>query len=232
MGLIKQSPTSAPVTASPFSMKDIEGHARTILLRAKQQADQLLAAAQAEAEAMKAAAHADGLAEGHALGVAQGLEEGRALGHEQALGEAKAELSAAAGALAAAMSHLDASRRRLEADGLRDVIELAIAIARRVTKRQGAFDPGVLAANLNEAMKLVVSAADVRVAIHPAQRATLDEALPKLSIEWPALAHVQVVEDETLAPGGCRVFTKQGMVDADLDRQLDRVVGDLLPAPT
>jgi flagellar biosynthesis/type III secretory pathway protein FliH len=46
---------------------------------------------------------------------------------------------------------------------------------------------------------------------------------------------VQVIEDASIAPGGCRVFTTQGEIDADLDRQIDRIAADLLPvqeAPT
>ncbi len=47
MPLIKSS--LAPVTLRPFSLRDIENQARAILLRAQQQAEQLIAAAQAEA---------------------------------------------------------------------------------------------------------------------------------------------------------------------------------------
>jgi len=39
----------------------------------------------------------------------------------------------------------------------------------------------------------------------------------------------EIVEDESIAPGGCRVFTSHGHVDADLQTQLDRVTMKLLP---
>jgi flagellar assembly protein FliH len=110
------------------------------------------------------------------------------------------------------------------------VVKLAIAIARRVTKRQGQADPQVLMANLVEAMKLVVHAADVRIAVHPSQQQTLADELPRLRLAWPRLQHVDLVEDASLSPGGCRILTHQAQVDADLDVQLDRVVADLFPA--
>jgi flagellar biosynthesis/type III secretory pathway protein FliH len=53
--------------------------------------------------------------------------------------------------------------------------------------------------------------------------------LPLLRLEWPSLRHVELVEDATLSPGGCRVFTRGGRIDADLDEQLDRVIDELLP---
>ena len=110
-----------------------------------------------------------------------------------------------------------------------EVVQLAIEIARRITKRQGLIDPDMLAANLKEAMKLVVRAVDVRIAIHPAQRATLDGVLPQLRIQWPSLVHVKVIEDASIDPGGCRVFTENGQIDADLNGQLDRIAEELLP---
>jgi len=228
MGLIKS--TAVPAV-SAFSMRDIENHAKTILLRARQQADQLLAAAQAEAEAMKTAARAEGLAQGQREGIALGTEQGRQAGQQQALAEHRAQLQQAMAALTIASAALDTSRADLEAAALADVVQLAIAIARRVTKRHGLIDPGVLAANLGEVMKMVINAADVRIAIHPSQRKTLDEALPQLQVKWPTLRHVQVIEDMSIEPGGCRVFTEQGEIEATLGGQLDRIAEELLPVP-
>lgn len=227
MGLIKS--TAVPTTAAPFSMADIERAARRILLRAQQQAEQLLAAAQAEAEQLKADARAQGLQEGKRDGLAAGLADGRSAGQQQALEESRAQLQQALSAMTGAAAELNAQRIELETIALQDVVKLSIAIARRVTKRVAALDPAVLAANLEEAMKLVMRQSDLRIAINPAQRATLDAALPKLALSWPALQHVEIVQDDALAAGGCRIFTQNGQIDADLETQLDLVVAELLP---
>lgn len=230
MGLIKSE--RAPSSLVPFSMKDIENHARQILLRARKQAEDLLAAAQVEAEELKKDAHADALIEGKKEGLAKGLEEGRKSGHTQALNEHRKNVTDLAAALTATAAELNANRHQLESEALREVVELAVSIGRRVTKRQGMIDPDVLAENLVEAMKFVVHAADVRIAIHPAQRAYLLDTLPRLQLEWPALQHVELTDDATLAPGGCRIMTRDGAIDANLDGQLDRVIDELLPTPT
>lgn len=220
---------NVPAAAASFSMRDIENHAKSILLRARERAEALLAEAQREAEALKAEAHAAGLAEGRRDGLAQGNQDGAEAGSAQALAEHKAQLTSVFTALTNAAAQLDAARGELEADGLTEVIQLATAVARRVTKRQGIIDPGVLTDNLREAMKLVAHAADIRIAIHPTQKQTLDAALPTLRLAWPDLKHVELIDDASLSPGGCRIFTTRGRIDADLDGQLDRVVADLLP---
>src|SRR5438270_5625473 len=99
MGIIKS--TNTPMSIAPFSMKDIENHAKTLLLRARQQADQLLAAVRTEAEQLKSAAKSEGLAEGQRLGHAQGMEAGKKAGQQQALDEYRAELQQAVSALTA-----------------------------------------------------------------------------------------------------------------------------------
>jgi flagellar assembly protein FliH len=227
MGLIKS--INVPASLSPFSMRDIENQARAILAAAKERAEMLLGEAQLEAEKLKAEARAAGAVQGKAEGLAQGLEEGRKTGHDQALAEHRVKMTEVVTALSAACAELDASRRHLEADALQDVIELSIAIARRVTKRQAQIDHAVMTENLREAMKLVVHASDVRVVVNPKQKATLEAELPRLKMSWPKLDHVTIVEDATLAQGGCRIITPGGSIDADLDDQLDRVIADLLP---
>jgi len=218
-------------TLIPFSMADIERAAKNVLLRAQQQAEQLLAEAQSTADQLKQQAHAQGLIAGRKKGTAEGLAQGRQAGEQQALTEHRTQLQQAIAALNTAATAIDQSRNELEAVALAEVTQLALAIARRVTKRQGSIDPDVMTTNLTDAMKLVVKAADVRVAIHPTQRKALDAALPRLALQYPSLSHVQIIEDPEIAPGGCRVFTDHGQVSADLDAQLDRIAGELLPQP-
>lgn len=227
MGLIKSN--LAPAALQTFSMKDVEEAAKMILLRARREAEGIVAAARAEAEQLRLQAGVDGHREGLKAGLDEGLRQGLEAGQQQALEEHREQLTATVTALAGAASEIDTHRLALEADVLREVVQLAAAIARRVTRRQGVIDEEVLVANLADALRLVVQAADVRIAIHPGQRDALEQALPQLRIEWPALKHVEIVTDTDLAPGGCRVFTRHGQVNADLDEQLDRIIDELLP---
>ncbi len=227
MGLIKSA--NLPASLSPFSMRDIETQAQAMLARARHQAEALLAAAQTEAEELKQAAYAQALADGHRAGVKEGTEQGIAMGRDAALAEQRDRLTEILASLSTAVTDLDARRIQLESAALEEVVGLAIAVARRVTKRQGMLDPQVLIENLQAAMKLVVRCADVRVAIHPTQRQTLEDVLPRLRLQWPQLKHIELIDDPSLAPGGCRIFTAHGQVDGDLAGQLDRVVADLLP---
>lgn len=229
MAVIKAE--QAPATLSTFSMADIEKQAKLVLLGAKVRAERLLVAAQEEAEQIKREAHAQALVEGRKAGIAEGLELGRRQGKDEALAGQRKELTELVGAMTQAVQELDAARLALESESKTAVIRLAIAIAERVTKRLGVVDHGVAVANVDEALRLVVHSADVRIAVHPAQKATLADVLPRIQAKWPALKHVELVEDATLAPGGCRIYSGGGEVDADLDLQLARIAEELVPSP-
>jgi len=211
MGLIKADAAPAVVR---FKWRDIQD-----------EANQLLEDAQREAQAIRQAAREEGYRDGQA----QGREEGREEAFGASVDEHAEQLTQVILALRGAVGQVEQSGQQVRTDAICDVVELAVAIARRVTKRQAMFDPEVLIRNLRESVALAGRGRQLRIAINPEQRQVLAAALPQLQIEWPALAAAQIVEDATLAIGGCRVFTDHGQVDADIDNQLDRVVSGLMP---
>jgi flagellar assembly protein FliH len=216
MGLIRSTSLMAPATG--FSMRDIEQNAAEVLRDAQAQAERIKQSVRTEAEEA-----------GWQEGYTRGLQEGRSKGRTDAWEQSTRELSGTIEALAQAAGELACRRRQWESEILADVVELAMAVARRITRRQAMLDPAVLAANLESALKLVTRKAQMRIAIHPEQRRILDEAMKRLRLDFPALADTTIVEDSSIAPGGCRVFTEGGCIDADIDSQLDRIIADVMP---
>jgi flagellar assembly protein FliH len=227
MGVIKSS--DVPLSVAAFSMQDVEAAAKNVILRAQRQAREILAAAQVEAKKIREQARTAGLAEGRRIGNSVGLEEGKRSGHAQALAEHGAAMTKLIAALTEAVSKLDDSRDHLHGHVIEEVVDLACRISRRVTKRQGMIDPQMMCQNVMEALALAVHAADVRIAVNPAQMKTLEAEMPNLQLAWPQLKHIELAADASISPGGARVFTAHGQIDGDLDAQLDRIVTELLP---
>jgi flagellar assembly protein FliH len=219
--------SSNPAVLTPFSIRDIELQAQALLLRSRRAAEILLAEAQREGEQIKARAREEGFATGKQEGLEKGLAEGRKTGHESALAEIKPQLTKTWTALTAAVNQFEADRHDLECAGIHQVVKLAASIARRVTKLQASIDPQVLIENVKEAMKLAVAAADVRIVVHPSQRETLMNELPRLQMQWPTVKHVELIEDPAVGVGGCRILLRQGEIDARIDEQLDRVIAEV-----
>jgi flagellar assembly protein FliH len=218
MPLIK---AAIATTTVRLSLRDIEADAREHISRAREEADRIVAAARERAGEIGAAAMEEGYRHGY--------EQGNADARREAIEQVAEQTGLAIEALARAAATMEASRADLESAALADVVKLAIAIARRVTKRQGMIEPAVLAENLREAVKQLIRRDDIRIAIHPDQRATLDDMLARLKLEWPQMEGVEIVQDQSISPGGCRVTGGQGEIDATLQTQLDRIAADLIP---
>ena len=227
MGLIKATDTKA-TAAALFSLADIEQQARAILLRARAQADQILAEANRVADERRAGAAAEGKAAGLAQGQKEGREQAMAAAKTQAVAEQKAKIAESISAFSNAAAKVDAQIRTIEQSAHGEVVKLALAIARRVTRTLAANDVTIAEANVREAVRMATSKASVRIAIHPSQKAALSELLPQLKLQWPTMVHAELIEDLTLAVGGCRVFTHGGAIDADLVHQLDRIEAELM----
>jgi len=227
MGLIK-SP-DVPLSVSVFSMRDIEAAAKSVLLRARHHADHIIAEGKAEGERIKEEERIAGHSDGYAQGRAEGFEEGKKTGHAEALSAHTAAMTQLINALTQAAQQIEDGRDQLQTNAINEVVRLACAIARKVTKRQGTMDERIMCENLKQALALAVHAADVRIAVHPSQFKTLQDELPNLRLAWPQLKHVDLMEDPSISPGGARILTSHGKIDADLDAQLDHVVADLLP---
>ena len=58
---------------------------------------------------------------------------------------------------------------------------------------------------------------DVRIAFIPAASRRLTERCRNCSMQWPNLKHVELDGRSMPLPGGCRILTAQGEIDADLD---------------
>jgi flagellar assembly protein FliH len=201
-----------------FSIKDVEDEAKQLVTSARVQADHVADAARTEGAEQ-------GRREGYEAGLAQGQAEGR----EQALAEYREQLAVAAEALSRAQTEFASAQQEFQGLVLRDCVDLALAVARRITRLQAQCDPQVLMTNLEQAVKLVVGSRCFRIAFHPHDRAAMDSALEQLKVSYPSLENSRLIEDATLSRGGCRIYTETGLIDADIESQLDRLIEQIRP---
>ncbi|MEM7807215.1 MAG: FliH/SctL family protein [Planctomycetota bacterium] len=231
MPVLKATPASSPDVRPlrSFSMTDIESEAAALLQGAKARAVAIADQARADAARARETAYEAGYLEGKEAGHADGHREGTAEGKAEAYASEKERLSELHTLLKESLKEFNAERASLAARAGGEVPHLAVAIAERIVKRAGAFDPNVCIANATAALRLVMRAHDVKLNVHPADFNLVKSLLPEINEKWPALTHVELVEDNNIQRGGCRVYTQGGLIDADLQTQLDRIASDLIP---
>jgi len=147
----------------------------------------------------------------------QGLAEGREAG--------RAEIRAQVDRLAGMFYDLARPFEVLDAEVERELLTLAMALARQIVRRELKTDPTQIIGIIREAIAaLPVAAREVRVHLHPEDAAVVREHLAPTENEraWA------IVEDPVMARGGCQITSATSRVDARLESRVGAILSELL----
>jgi flagellar assembly protein FliH len=160
---------------------------------------------------------ADLQAEAYKEAFEQGLGEGREAG--------RAQVRAQVEQLAGMFYDLAKPFEELDAEVERELLTLAMALARQIVRRELKTDPTQIIGIIREAiLALPVAARDVRVHLHPEDAAVVRQNLAPTENEraWG------IIEDPVMARGGCQITTATSRIDARLETRLGAILSELL----
>ncbi len=92
----------------------------------------------------------------------------------------------------------------------RDGVRLATKIAERILRRELTTRPELPLTLVREALDLSASGEAVRISLNPEDLQAFGKQIDTLLREMKRTAEAEVVQDPTIARGGCRVETKHG----------------------
>jgi flagellar assembly protein FliH len=213
--------------ARRFSLADLEAEGRQILARATAEAQQIVQRGQADArqlrEQERQAGYQSGLAEGRAAGLEQVRQETR----ESAVAQAREQAALLVAALQAGLTEFEQGKRNLIAAAESGLIELAVAIARRVCKREAGRATDAARENVRNLLEMVQHGQDVELHLHPAECELLRGADPEWLAQVERLQHAKFIPDDSVTRGGCILRARATEIDARLETQLDRIAAAL-----
>jgi flagellar assembly protein FliH len=169
-------------------------------------ANDVLAAAWAEAEQVRVAAHAEGFAAGRAEALAQFSTD------------AAPALAALSGAASALQARGDASVEALA----EQAAELALAVAQHVLAGALEVDAGRVVDVCRSALRRLSDRAKVTVRVNPADLELLNAEVAALSAQLGGIERFEIQADRRIDRGGVVVVTDRGEIDATLTTQLAR----------
>jgi flagellar assembly protein FliH len=146
---------------------------------------------------------------------AAGLREGEAAGRKRGADEVQPVIDR----LARSIEEIGGMRARLRAEAEADLIQLALAIARRVLRRELVIDPEALHGLVLGALEKLGGQEVSRVRVHPSHAGLVTESLRQNS----ASAKVEVIADPSRDLGAVIFETPRGNLDASVDSQLQEI---------
>ena len=170
----------------------------------------VVAAARAEADAIREQARAEGLAVGRAEGAAA------------ARAEAHAQLDPALRALAAAADGLAGERAALAERVERQAVDLAFELSEKVVAGAIEARPERVLDVVRGALRCLVERERVHILVNPEDLGLVRGAIDELAAELGGIDHVEVQEERRIGRGGAIVRTPASQVDASIRTKLDR----------
>jgi flagellar assembly protein FliH len=160
---------------------------------------------------------ADLQAEAYREAFEQGLSEGRASGRE----EVRQQVERISGMIYDLVKPFE----ELDVEVERELLTLAMALARQIVRRELKTDPTQIIGIIREAIAaLPVASREVRVHLHPEDATVVRQHLAPTEREraWT------IVEDPVMSRGGCQVTTNASRIDARLETRLGAILSELL----
>ena len=153
---------------------------------------------------------------GFADGRKKGTIEAENIWH--ALGEKKIELLLIS--LQEVLLQLNNIRKETHQEIEKEVVELALAIARKVICQEVAFDRDIVVCVAREALAKVEDPGRIKIKMSPSDLQFINETQSQLSSLVENFENVTLEATESIQSGGCIIETDLGEIDARIEKQL------------
>lgn len=151
--------------------------------------------------------------------IEQRLRAAHEAGWREGEAAARRRLDAVVERLARSVEELASLRARLRRQAEADLVHLAVAIARRILRRELTLDPEAIGGLVHAALQRLAGQEISRVRVHPELAAAVSRALA----EGQGAPRADVVADARLEPGAVIFETERGDLDASVETQLAEI---------
>lgn len=230
MAIIKSKSAAALLNKSSIiDLGDLSRQSTRVLEEAQSKANLIIKEAEDKAQQLIEGASEKGYGDGKEQGMLAGREEGYDTGRAEVLSEFAPQLDELKQSFSKAIEHWEEERKRLYLEAREDVLEFALNMAEKITHKIVQTDPSVVGDQVIEALALLAEPTTAIVSVAPEDRQTVEAMLPDIVQQIANCTHIELQDDPSITKGGCLIKTKQGSIDATIERQIQRIVETLCP---
>lgn len=198
-----------------FTFSDMGSQGNDYVLGVRAEAAKIVQQAQAEADAIRARAEAEGRA---------AAEQTIAKLLDQRVGK---QLETLRPALNGVVAEIQASRGEWQEHWRNNAIKLAVGIAERIVRRELGQKPEISQEWIAEALRLAAGSGEITIRLSPQDMNHLRGHAEKLCEATAGVADAKFEADASISPGGCVIATRHGVVDQQVESQLQRLAEEL-----
>jgi flagellar biosynthesis/type III secretory pathway protein FliH len=228
--VIKVNEMSTPgrTKAVVLDLRDLAAEAREIILDSRKEAAAIVAGAKTQAAEIKAQAAQAGQAEGFARGMAQGIAQGAAQAHADAKAQLQAQTAELVELAKAIVAQLAAAKDQALAHMRQDMLNLSLQLASKIVGQIAVSDIGAARANLEKVLQLCSGGGEIVLKVNPGQLRRLQAHCDELTEALAVQGSVRLLPDESVGPGGVKLISGSGEIDATIETQLANLAAGLV----
>jgi len=198
-----------------FSLEDMRGRAEEYLENVRREAAKIIQQAHQQAEHIRRQAEAAGR---------QAADDAVERILDEKVGRRMETLLPA---LEQVIQQIKDVRGELQRHWEKASIRVAAAIAERIIRRELKQEPHITLEIIGQMLALAVGSTEITLHLSPTDYANLGLQVKRLAATLCQLAPSEIIADESITAGGCRISTKFGQIDGQIEAQLRRIEQDL-----
>lgn len=211
----RETSSGRPAQAVAFSFADMRGQANDYLGTVRIEAAKIVQQAHQQAEQIRRQAEAAGRKAAEAA-IERIMDE-----------KVGKRMQTLLPALEQLVREINNTKGELLGRWERSAVKVSTAIAERIIRRELVREPQITLDLIADSLRLATGATDITLHVSPSDYDNLGTQINRLAETLAKLAPSSIVADASIAPGGCRVETKFGEIDQQIESQLRRIEEEL-----
>jgi flagellar assembly protein FliH len=211
--------------------KNIEEETAKIIEMAKKSADNIFKTANAEADTVRKTLKLEveeARNKAHKEGFALGEEKGIAAGEKSGLDEGRMEWRSLIQETEALITELQTSRMGILKASEEEVLKLVLAFAKKVLRSECLSRPEIILNSIDAAINKISEVDKIVVRINLRDKSMAESKKSEFMKHLSGMGELRIIEDSALTPGGLKIETGVGSIDATIESQAEELEKNLL----
>lgn len=206
-------PSQSGLTVAPlaFNLDDMSNQATDYLEKVRVQAQQILRDAQQQADSIRKQAEA------------QGVQTAQQHAEKMLDTKLAGQMQTVLPALQKVVQELDQSRQLWLQHWEKQAVQVATQIAEHIIRREIKAQPEITLELIRETLDLATGSADVTLQLNPQDLENMRTQVESIAASLRTAGAIRIVAEPSISQGGCRVETRFGSIDQQIETQLKRI---------
>jgi flagellar assembly protein FliH len=211
-----------------FNYEDLRERCNAYVEKVRHETRNMIQNTQIESDSIRKEAYEQGRQSGFQQGLRDAEEQIRSRAEELADQLAVEKLKTTLPAMQAATDLLVLEREKWMAAWEKISVQLSLAVAEKVLRRKLNVDPKISTEMIRGVLELATGTPHITLKMNPEDLEHLGDHAEDVIRSMASCGKVTLIADESISSGGCVIETQHGVINAEIENQLERIASELL----